>query len=74
MLRYFPFPNYLDPDSIYRNKKSSLEKMGYRGALSIKAYIDKEKFTVRLVGVYSDAVIEIIIPRMNLNLQEFIVC
>ena len=70
----FPFPNDLDPDSIYRNKKSSLEKMGYRGALSVKAYVDKEKFTVRLVGVYSDAVIEIIIPRINLNLQDFIVC
>ena len=48
--------------------------MGYRGALSVKAYVDKEKFTVRLVGVYSDAVIEIIIPRINLNLQDFIVC
>ena len=37
--------------------------MGYRGALSIKAYVDKEKFTDGLVSVYSDAGIEIIIPR-----------
>lgn len=51
-----PIPEGLNPDSVHAKIKKALENKGYGGALSIRAYGEKETFP----DIYRDAGIAIV--------------
>ncbi|CAF1877900.1 unnamed protein product [Brassica oleracea var. botrytis] len=60
-LKDCPIPESLNPGLVCANIKKSLEKKGYDGLLSIKAYYDKETFSDELFAKkYRDAGIDLI--------------
>lgn len=55
-----PIPEGLSPDSIHAKIKKALENKGYGGALSIRAYGEKETFPDELLDKYRNAGIAIV--------------
>ncbi|VVA90621.1 unnamed protein product [Arabis nemorensis] len=56
----FPFPDGVDPVSIYKKMQLILENEGFRGQLSIMAYVDEETFSDELYDDYENAGITVI--------------
>ncbi|CAL9235837.1 unnamed protein product [Arabidopsis halleri] len=50
-----PFPNDLDPETIFQRIKSTLEENGYRGGISIWAYAEKIPFSDDVLDKYQKA-------------------
>lgn len=71
-LKDCPIPESLNPGLVCANIKKSLEKKGYDGLLSIKAYYDKETFSDELFAKkYRDAGIDLIPGRLKSKLTFF---
>ncbi|XP_020886339.1 uncharacterized protein LOC110229794 [Arabidopsis lyrata subsp. lyrata] len=50
-----PFPNDLDPETIFQRIKSTLEEKGYRGGISIWAYAERIQFSDDVLDKYQKA-------------------